>query len=139
MDQKYLSEIKAREQAATPGPWPRDGSIFAANGINNCDFIAAARTDIPALIEQHEQDQQQIATLKKALELEAKYIVEVGRVDYFLCDDIPKPLHLKYQPKNDGNYENEPCIQCVQEYFKNQAQQLTRETHETESEDDHEN
>ena len=47
----------------------------------------------------------------------AEYIVTKGRVDYFLCDEIPKAIHLKYQPKNDGNYENEPCIKCVAEYF----------------------
>ncbi|HCW80240.1 MAG TPA: hypothetical protein DG942_03945 [Ruminococcaceae bacterium] len=65
----------------------------------------------------------QIATLKKALELMAKYIVEFGSVDYFICDNIPQSLHLKYQPKNDGNYENEPCIKCVQEYYIQQAQE----------------
>lgn len=47
----------------------------------------------------------------------AEYIVTLGRVDYFLCDNIPKDLHLKHQPKNDGNYDNAPCIKCVAEYF----------------------
>lgn len=47
----------------------------------------------------------------------AEYIVTYGRVDYMLCDDIPNELHLKYQPLDDGNYDNEPCIECVREYF----------------------
>ena len=86
-----IEEIKAREQAATPGPWkwkkdvltaPVPGYVVIKPFLedspekvticilpNDMKFIAAARTDIPALIEQHEQDQQQIATLKKALEL----------------------------------------------------------------------
>lgn len=100
MDQKYFEEIKAREQAATPGPWkPGDGSekafmvgknavvaslrVIADRAVYPDDygfneqtyadiaFIAHARADIPALIEQHELDQQQIAALKesqKALE-----------------------------------------------------------------------
>jgi len=61
--------------------------------------------------------------LKKALELMATYLVRLGRVDEMLCDDIPQSLHLKYQPKNDGDYENEPCIKCVQEYYIQQAQE----------------
>ena len=54
---------------------------------------------------------------KKAVELMAEYIVTLGRVDYHLCDEIPKEIHLKHQPKNDGNYDNEPCQKCVAEYF----------------------
>ncbi len=110
----------------------------------NTDFIVHSRTDVEALLAEverlqkkyDEQDnahhklfmayceqRKQIATLKKALELMAKYIVEFGRVDYFLCDNIPQSLHLKYQPKSDGNYEDEPCIKCVQEYYIQQAQE----------------
>ena len=87
MDQKCFEEIKAREQAATPGPWEMEnepkgsgffgcihgkgGISFSGNRADN-EFIAHAREDIPALIEQHEQDQQQIATLKKALKMTLK-------------------------------------------------------------------
>ena len=163
MDAKYLAEIKAREQAATPGPWKVGISalitdanghalFFGEDAKGNADFIAHARTDIPALISEVEQmtkqleewrttyirmkeqwkhdcdllvqagndnaaKDQQIATLKKALELASKFIVEYGRVDQFLCDDIPDPIHLKHQPKNNGDYANRPCIKCVQEYF----------------------
>lgn len=59
--------------------------------------------------------------LKEALELMAEYIVTLGGVDYHLCDVIPQELHLKYQPKNDGDYDNEPCIECVKAYFMSGA------------------
>ena len=94
------------------------------------DFIAHARTDIPLLLAEVERLTAENAKLKKALELMATYLVHFGRIDEMLCDDIPQLLHLKYQPKNDGDYENGPCIQCVQEYFQQQAQQ----THETQEE-----
>ena len=47
----------------------------------------------------------------------AKYIVCAGRVDYYLCDEISQEHHLKYQPKNDGNYDNEPCYKCIADWF----------------------
>lgn len=59
--------------------------------------------------------------LNKAIDLMAEYIVTLGGVDRYLCDEIPVEHHLKYQPKNDGNYENEPCQKCVAEYFKIKA------------------
>ena len=58
---------------------------------------------------------------EKVIDLMAEYIVTLGRVDYHLCDLIPKEIHLKYQPKNDGDYDNEPCQKCVAEYFKIKA------------------
>lgn len=51
----------------------------------------------------------------------AEYIVTLGGVDYHLCDVIPQEHHLKYQPKNDGDYDNEPCIECVKAYFMSGA------------------
>lgn len=81
MDAKYLAEIKAREQAATPGPWEEKtnrhpqcngepwGWISGAAGNitwsgyvgkTNADFIAHARTDIPALISEVEQMTKQL-------------------------------------------------------------------------------
>ena len=62
-----------------------------------------------------------VELLNKAIDLMAEYIVTLGRVDYHLCDLIPKEIHLKYQPKNDGNYDNEPCQKCVAEYFLKKA------------------
>ena len=47
----------------------------------------------------------------------AEYIVCAGRVDYYLCDEISREHHLKYQPKNDGNYDNEPCYKCIADWF----------------------
>ena len=59
--------------------------------------------------------------LKEALELMAEYIVTLGEVDYHLCDVIPQEHHLKFQSKNDGYYDNEPCIECVKSYFMSEA------------------
>ena len=47
----------------------------------------------------------------------AEYIVCAGRVDYYLCDEISQEHHLKYQPKNDGNYDNDPCYKCIADWF----------------------
>ena len=47
----------------------------------------------------------------------AEYIVCAGRVGYYLCDEISQEHRLKYQPKNDGNYDNEPCYQCIADWF----------------------
>lgn len=109
MNAKYLAEIKAREHVATPGPWEEKtnrhpqcngepwGWISGAAGNitwsgyvgkTNADFIAHARTDIPALISEVERlnviaEQRYqlydgalttIATLEKALELACEEI-----------------------------------------------------------------
>lgn len=99
MDAKYLAEIKAREHVATPGPWKVGISalitdanghalFFGEDAKGNADFIAHARTDIPALISEVERlnviaEQRYqlydgalttIATLEKALELACEEI-----------------------------------------------------------------
>ena len=51
----------------------------------------------------------------------AEYIVNLGGADYHLCDVIPQEHHLKFQSKNDGDYDNEPCIECVKAYFMSEA------------------
>lgn len=56
-------------------------------------------------------------TAVEAVKNMAEYIVCAGRVDYFLCDEISQEHHLKYQPKNDGNYDNGPCYECVKDWF----------------------
>lgn len=68
-----------------------------------------------------ENQQREIEELKSALHEMAADLVAWGRVDYWLCDDVPDKLHMKYQPKNDGNYENEPCVECVKEYYLQKA------------------
>ncbi len=104
-----IEEIKAREQAATRGPWKvGDGthqSLF--NGRNavisqderylvteravypnapdfndqvfsNIDFIAHARTDIPALIAEVKRMEAENSTLKKELEMAIKDINHIA-------------------------------------------------------------
>lgn len=66
-----LAPIKARAEAATPGPWKDDGEIIGpgfgiaqtwdkheddfANAEANSEFIAHARQDIPALVAEVER------------------------------------------------------------------------------------
>lgn len=64
-----------------------------------------------------ENQQREIEALKSALHEMAVDFVAMGRIDYWFCDDVPTELHMKHQPKNDGNYENEPCTECVKEYY----------------------
>lgn len=117
MDAKQLAEIKAREQAATPGPWKVGISalitdanghalFFGEDAKGNADFIAHARTDIPALISEVERlnviaEQRYqlydgalttIATLEKALGLACERIAE-----YAFCGgtDAMKQKHAK--------------------------------------------
>ncbi len=64
-----------------------------------------------------ENQQREMEALKSALHEMAVDFVAMGRIDYWFCDDVPTELHMKHQPKNDGNYENEPCVECVKEYY----------------------
>lgn len=82
----------------------------------NC--IVKLKTAAADLIE---NQQREIEALKSALHEMAADLVACGRVDYWLCDEVPDKLHMKYQPKNDGNYENEPCVECVKEYYLQKA------------------
>jgi hypothetical protein len=70
MDDKRLQEIKARAEAATPGPWKPGGDCNAIVDVNgrfviaaswydgpflyiteeDAEFATAARTDVPALL-----------------------------------------------------------------------------------------
>jgi len=151
MDAKYFAEIKAREQAATPGPWEyfdcaneiwsiahktvtNDDTVIGGTegegiSINKPDaaFIAHARTDIPALIaeverlqnlcEENEQlierlanqsrrlndsgvtKDQQIATLKKALELAC------DAFDYTPSGHTLMDLYIQQAQEQDGNHD----------------------------------
>jgi len=99
MDAKYLAEIKVREQSATPGEWKigisslitdgKGAALFAGKGAKgNADFIAHARTDVPALIaeielidEERTVSKMEIATLKKVLEEELADLTTVGSTD----------------------------------------------------------
>lgn len=76
MNEKELAEIKARAEAATPGPWvadkqypntfnvtfpkPSKGIVYVDNmaipqAENDADFIAHARADVPALVSEVER------------------------------------------------------------------------------------
>ena len=85
--------------------------------ITLSDHLDAAADALEALVSvTAERD-----ALKEALELMAEYIVNLGGANYHLCDVIPQEHHLKYQQKNDGDYDNEPCIECVKAYFMSEA------------------
>lgn len=77
--------------------------------------------NLPSAADLIENQQREIEALKSALHEMAADFVACGRIDYWLCDDVPTELHMKYQPKNDGNYENEPCVECVKEYYLQKA------------------
>ena len=145
-----LEAIRARAEAATPGPWAYvdngfDGYIMSASEYlivggepaegriepddPNADFIAHSREDIPALLAEVERQTAEIAAVtaerdaaENAVAKMAEYIVTLGEADYHLCDVIPQEHHLKYQSKNDGDYDNEPCIECVKAYFMSGAE-----------------
>lgn len=164
-----LEEIKAREQTATPGPWEyvdngfygyivpqgKDMDSMIAGGEpcegRICDgpdtqFIAHARTDIPALIAEaerltkenvalqcennvlqgsfdrisvkginmEEKYKQQIAMLKKALELEARHMVS-----------LVSTSDCKMKENSEYCSSTISCTECIQQHFIKQAQQLT--------------
>lgn len=80
MDQKYLAEIHARCDAATPGPWKHEYTVDGAyvhDGdavICRCTqlgdesaFIANVRTDIPKLLAEVERLQNENKHLKEEL------------------------------------------------------------------------
>ena len=78
------------------------------------DHLDAAADALAAVIAERDAAANAVARM-------AEYIVTLGGVDYHLCDDIPQEHHLKFQPKNDGDYDNEPCIECVKAYFMSGA------------------
>jgi hypothetical protein len=67
MTPEQLAAIKARTDAATPGPWwydPRSGEVLGFEGAPVCDllpmsediaFICSAREDVPALLAEVER------------------------------------------------------------------------------------
>ena len=71
-------------------------------------------TDTDILIQNLRRENE---ALRAAYHEIAEDLVAFGGVDYWLCDEVPTKLHLKYQPQNDGNYENKPCVECVKEYY----------------------
>ena len=93
-----------------------DAKDWAGDGYIKRDLQAAA-TAIETLRADLARVTAERDAAVEAVKNMAEYIVCVGRVDYFLCDDISMEHHLKYQPKNDGNYENVPCYECIADWF----------------------
>ena len=88
------------------------------------NLIADAATALSTLQDENEKLRDELEQVKaerdaavEAVKNMAEYIVCAGRVDYYLCDEISQEHHLKYQPKNDGNYDNEPCYKCIADWF----------------------
>lgn len=96
MDAKQLTEIKAREQAATPGPWEyecfgryedHDECILKTetdeceiSAKEDAEFIAHARTDIPALVAEVEQLQTaQLKAFNAGYDVQQKHLDETVR------------------------------------------------------------
>lgn len=94
-----IEQIKARAEAATPGPWERhyDGIIRRVDGLDNwicqepsgdirqitadMEFIAHARTDIPFLIQEIERLQAELLSLRVMVDrlAEARAILLASR------------------------------------------------------------
>ena len=79
--------------------------------------LSAQQAENEKLRAELEQVKQESDAAVEAVKNMAEYIVCAGRVDYYLCDEISQEHHLKYQPKNDGNYDNEPCYKCIADWF----------------------
>lgn len=79
MTHKELTEIRARAEAATPGPWIyKNGEVENADGGGGAwifhdgdypgtgDFIAHARNDVPALVDEVERLREALKRIIKA-------------------------------------------------------------------------
>ena len=70
MNKEQLQEIKARAEAAAPGPWGKTGDnpmipdlLFGDRARENATFIAHARSDVPALCAEVERLRDNLAWL----------------------------------------------------------------------------
>ena len=95
---------------------PDNGNCTAVGGFctavpaAHCPLIPELRADLARVTAERDGAVEAVKNM-------AEYIVCAGRVDYYLCDEISQEHHLKYQPKNDGNYDNEPCYKCIADWF----------------------
>ena len=109
-----LEEIKAREQAATKGPWNHNGKLDIRQDFgewlcgavkeSDADFIAHARTDIPALIAEVEQLRQDKECCLQTAKCNAEFYDEtkkenatLKKVSELACEDLAE---RDYSPKN---------------------------------------
>jgi len=99
-NEQRLREIEARASAATPGPWQRDGGYilsksetvgFLTVGPRDMAFIAAAREDIPFLLERLRAARKPLhyEALAQAVydRLAAEGEMDMGGVDFEAPDD----------------------------------------------------
>ena len=85
--------------------------------MSMCAYLDDLEAENEKLRAELEQAKRERDAAVEAVKNMAEYIVCAGRVDYYLCDEISQEHHLKYQPKNDGNYDNEPCYKCIADWF----------------------
>ena len=93
------------------------GSAKCVLSGNAAEALSALQAENEKLRAEMEQVKAERDAAVEAVKNMAEYIVCAGRVDYYLCDEISQEHHLKYQPKNDGNYDNEPCYRCIADWF----------------------
>lgn len=143
IDAKYLAEIKAREQAATKGPWVsvfdlKGFTIYDMSGVkgriiaklfnskgkykqSDAAFIAHARTDIPALLSDNAAKDQQIDTLKAELQdSHQDHIDDFMRLKTEIAT-LGKALEMACEQfKDEGNCILEGCsgANCIQNCAK---------------------
>ena len=101
-----------------------DEIVRALRDPENCDvldYIDDAADLIDGLTAQLAAITAERDAAANAVARMAEYIVTLGGADYHLCYYIPQEHHLKFQSKNDGDYDNEPCIECVKAYFMSGA------------------
>ena len=119
---QYGEKIPYGELVGAPWPYSRAGDLVWPDPEPY--FIEQAATALSMLQVENEKLRAELEQAKaerdaavEAVKNMAEYIVCAGRVDYYLCDEISQEHHLKYQPKNDGNYDNEPCYKCIADWF----------------------
>lgn len=93
MKRRHIDAIKAREQAATPGPWwvPMHVIIGDDDGLravysehdeigefakDDAEFIAGSRQDIPDLLAEVERNAAEYAELEHRFNMQTDYLAE---------------------------------------------------------------
>ena len=157
MDTKYLEEIKARHEAATPGPWElsRDAGIYIDRdedycicGIGNepdAEFISHARTDIPTLLAEVERmivENVALQNTNEKLAIQNRRIInrEIGRdqqiatlkkalLESIKCFNCSRCIYGRGKDCGKRPHEN-----CADVFIRKAQEQLTHETQEAKKE-----
>lgn len=133
MDAKYLAEIKAREQAATSGPWKvgisaliTDGNgqalFFGEGAKGNAAFIVNARTDIPALVAEVERlEKSQLDPVEMS-----KIALALNRAKELETENatLKKALEMSCKDHADGCTWNRDTVtvESLMEYYVRESQ-----------------